>query len=88
MDVIEAVDLRLRRQAQQRQRHEGCDPFFHQLSFLFVLARETLMKRSAKKRSAKTTPARFIFAMKIFRPRPPGRARVEDGQEDVRTPGL
>jgi len=53
-----------------------------------VLARETLMKRSAKKRSAKTTPARFIFAMKIFRPRPPGRARVEDGQEDVRTPGL
>ena len=46
LDVVEVINRRLRLQTRQRQRKEGCDPFFHQLSFLFLVARETLMTRS------------------------------------------
>jgi hypothetical protein len=41
-----------------------------------------------KATGAEKTPARFISCDEVFRALPLGRARVEDEQEDVRTPGL
>jgi hypothetical protein len=88
MDIVEAVYLCLRPQTQQGQRYECWDPFFHQLPFLFVLARETLMRRSSKNDQQRPLSHASLLAMKFFRPQPPGCERVEDRQEDVRTPGL
>jgi hypothetical protein len=94
LDVVEAVDVyELGTQCGCReydQRDERCEYIFHQDISLFLVccwARETLMARS-EAAAAKTTLTRFISCDEVFRAQPPGYARVEDGQEDVRTPGL
>jgi hypothetical protein len=71
------------------QRGKRGNQYFHQdVPFLVWLSKRDSDDALPRKRAAKTTLTRFISCDEVFRAPPPGSARVEDGQEDVRTPGL